>query len=76
MLVIRRRARESILVADDIRIDVLEVSAGRVTLGFTAPSGIPIWREEVLLVARENAAAAAGAPADTIHALAARLARR
>lgn len=53
MLVLRRRAGESILVGD-IEIEVMEVSRSRVKLGVRAPVHVPVIRKETLRVAREN----------------------
>lgn len=47
MLVLSRKCRESIVVADNITITVLAVQGGRVKLGFVAPSEAPIHRAEV-----------------------------
>ena len=54
MLVIRRRAGESIVVNGDITIEVVEVSRTRVKLGIRAPHYVPVSRSEALPVAREN----------------------
>ncbi len=53
MLVLSRKSRESVVVggADGfqhvLRITVLEISGGKVKLGFDVDAGIPIHREEV-----------------------------
>ena len=51
MLVIRRRAGESILIADDIEIEVLETTPTRVKLGIKAPKEVTVLRKEVRLTA-------------------------
>lgn len=48
MLVLSRKQNERILIGPDIVITVLEARDGRVRLGFEAPRGTPIHREEVL----------------------------
>jgi carbon storage regulator len=58
MLVMWRRAGESLLVGDDIDVEVLEVRPHRVKLGFTVPESITIVRKEVRLTRDENVAAA------------------
>lgn len=58
MLVIRRRAGESILIAGDIEIEVLETTPTRVKLGIRAPKDIDVVRKEVGLIAGENLSAA------------------
>jgi carbon storage regulator len=57
MLVIRRRAGESFLIADDIEIEVLEVGATQVKLGIAAPKHISILRKEVHVTRQQNQAA-------------------
>jgi carbon storage regulator len=48
MLILTRKANESIVVGNSIRITVIEVtSSGAVRLGFTAPSDVSIYREEI-----------------------------
>ncbi len=58
MLVIRRRAGESILIGDDIEIQVVELTPTRVKLGIMAPKAVPVIRREVQLTREENRAAA------------------
>ena len=58
MLVIRRRAGESILIAGDIEIEVLETTPTRVKLGIRAPKDVDVVRKEVGLIAGENLSAA------------------
>ena len=62
MLVIRRRAGESILIADDIEIEVLETTPTRVKLGIKAPKSVTVLRKEVRLTADHNRAAAQEIP--------------
>ncbi len=57
MLVIRRRAGESILINGDIEIEVLEVGLSQVKLGISAPKDIPIVRKEVHVTGQQNRAA-------------------
>lgn len=54
MLVLRRRAGETILVGDEVEIEVLEISRSRVKLGVRAPSHISVTRKEIVGVCREN----------------------
>jgi carbon storage regulator len=58
MLVIRRRAGESILIAEDIEIEVLEITPTRVKLGIRAPKSVAVLRKEVRLTEEQNRAAA------------------
>jgi len=47
VLVLSRKAGERIQIGDDIGLTVLEICGGKVRLGFTAPTRVPIHREEV-----------------------------
>ncbi len=48
MLVLSRRPGEKIIIGNSIVITVRRVEGGRVRLGITAPSDIPILRMELL----------------------------
>lgn len=74
MLVIRRKAGESLLIGPEIEIEVIDLSPGRVKLGIHAPRQIPVLRKEVKLTAELNRAASA-APLDQLRSLASRLRR-
>ena len=47
MLVLSRKAEESMYIGDDIKITVLDIRGGQVRIGITAPDEIKIHREEV-----------------------------
>ena len=47
MLILTRKAGESVIVGNSIRITVIELSHGVVRLGFEAPSDISIYRDEI-----------------------------
>ena len=53
MLVLSRRSQESVVVGGTdavdrmLKVTVLEISGGRVRLGFDVPSDIPVHRMEV-----------------------------
>jgi carbon storage regulator len=70
MLVIRRRAGESVLVGDSIEIEVLEVQAGRVILGIHAPADVLLLRKELRVVAEANRLAACLPEEDRLRTLA------
>jgi carbon storage regulator len=69
LLVIRRRAGESILIAGDIEIEVLETSPTRVKLGIRAPQDVDVVRKEVGVIAGENLSAAREIPLDLLAPL-------
>lgn len=47
MLVLTRKKGECIRIGDTIELVVVEISRGKVKLGFTSPPDVPIHREEV-----------------------------
>ncbi len=48
MLVLSRKVTQEIVIGDDIvRITVVAIRGDQVRLGFTAPRGLPIHRQEV-----------------------------
>jgi carbon storage regulator len=49
MLVLRRTIGESVIIAGNVKITVIEVKAGKVKLAIDAPRDITIDREEIQL---------------------------
>ncbi len=47
MLVLSRKPGEEILIGNDIRVKIVEVSGNKVRLGLTAPRELPIRRDEL-----------------------------
>lgn len=47
MLVLSRKINESIVVADDIVITVVEIAGNKVRLGIQAPKDVSIHRQEI-----------------------------
>ena len=47
MLVLSRRADESLYIGDDIKITILDIRGGQVRIGITAPDDIKVHRQEV-----------------------------
>lgn len=66
MLILTRRPGERVVIGDEILVTVMAVSGHTVRLGIAAPSGVPIYREEIWLAVREENRAAATAHADAI----------
>ncbi len=54
MLILTRRAGESIYLDDNIKITVLEVQGKQIKLGLTVPDDMTVYREEVYLRIREQ----------------------
>ena len=66
MLVLSRRANQSIVIGDDIVVTVLDVRGDQVRLGISAPRHLAVHREEVYAqIQLENEAAASVSAADT-----------
>ncbi len=63
MLILTRRPGERVVIGDEILVTVMGVSGHTVRLGIAAPSGVPIYREEIWLAVREENRAAAAADA-------------
>lgn len=59
MLVLTRRRGQSILIGDDIKIVVLEVTGDQIRIGIEAPRSVSVHREEVYeeIMAANKAAA-------------------
>ena len=65
MLVLSRRAGESIRIGEDIEVHLLEVRGDTVRVGIQAPKSVKVWRNELFeAVAMENKAAAKVTPLD------------
>ena len=69
MLVVTRKADESLSIADNIEITVLEISKDRVKLGIAAPKDVKIIRSELTAAQNENKEASGAVPKGTLDAL-------
>ena len=49
MLVLTRKKNESLIIADDIEIEILAVDGEQVKIGIKAPKDVDIHRKEVYL---------------------------
>ena len=65
VLVLTRRVGEEIVIADGIRVTVVTVKGSQVRLGITAPSSVPVVRQELLTEPSEWRSAADGPGSDT-----------
>lgn len=54
MLVMRRRQGESILIGEEIEIQILDIGRTRVKIGINAPRQVIISSKEAVLVRDEN----------------------
>lgn len=58
MLVVTRKTDESITIADNIEITVLEIAKDKVKIGINAPKEVKIFRSELKLLQQTNKQAA------------------
>lgn len=58
MLILQRKAGESLLIGEEIELTVLSVEAGRVRLAIEAPRNVPVLRSELRRAAEVNREAA------------------
>jgi carbon storage regulator len=70
MLVLTRRAGESVMIGDDVVITVLEARGDVIRLGIQAPRDVQVHREEVYRELQEANRAAASPTEDAVNALA------
>jgi carbon storage regulator len=57
MLVIRRRPGETLLIGDDVEIEILETGSSHVKLGIRAPKHVLVLRKEIQIAGQQNLAA-------------------
>jgi carbon storage regulator CsrA len=48
MLVLRRKAGQSVVTSHGLRVRVIAIEGKRVRLGFEAPEGVRVWRNELV----------------------------
>ena len=61
MLVIRRRPGESLLVGEDVEIEILDSTPSQVKLGIRAPKSVSVVRKEIQVTRKQNVEAARAA---------------
>ena len=54
MLILQRKAGESVLIGDNITVSVQSIENGRVRLAIDAPNSIPILRSELVATIEVN----------------------
>ncbi len=54
MLILRRKAGETLLIGEDVKVTVMDVYEGGVRLAIDAPKEIPVLRAELLRAADAN----------------------
>ena len=63
MLILRRKAGESLVIGDEIKVTVMDINEGSIRLAIDAPKRITILRTELLQAASANRDAAEGSQA-------------
>ncbi|WP_432523425.1 carbon storage regulator CsrA [Kineococcus sp. SYSU DK006] len=69
MLVLTRKAGESVVIGDEVVVRVLEVRGDVVRVGIDAPRDVQVHRQEVYEAVREANIAAAAASEEAVSAL-------
>ena len=69
MLVLTRRAGESVMIGDDVIITVLEARGDVIRLGIQAPRDVQVHREEVYRELQASNREAASPTEDAVHAV-------
>jgi carbon storage regulator len=54
MLILTRKLGESIIIEDNIKITVVDISKQQIKLGIDAPKNITIYREEIAMKIKEE----------------------
>ena len=66
MLVLTRKANQSIMIGDNIEVSVLSVLGEKVRLGIQAPRDVPVFRKEVFLEIQAQSVEAAGSAGEVL----------
>lgn len=66
MLVLTRKAKESITIGNDVRVTVLEIKGAQVRIGIEAPRNTAVNRTEVYEVILQENINASNAPTDLV----------
>ena len=54
MLILTRRVGETLMISDDVNVNVLGVKGGQVRIGVNAPKEVPVHREEIYLKVQQE----------------------
>jgi carbon storage regulator len=76
MLVIRRRSGETLLIGDEIEIEILETGSSQVKLGIRAPKHVIVLRKEIQITGQENVLASKKKSGETLNSLLTTLKKR
>jgi carbon storage regulator len=76
VLVIRRRSGETLLIGEDIEIEILETGSSQVKLGIRAPKHVVVLRKEIQITGQENVLASKKKSGETLNSLLTTLKKR
>jgi carbon storage regulator len=54
VLVLTRKANQSIMIGDDVEVSVLAIMGEKVRIGIDAPRAVPVFRKEVYLEIKQD----------------------
>jgi len=54
MLVLSRKIGETLVIGDNIRVTLVDIDRNKIRLGITCPREIPVWREELVLMRKND----------------------
>lgn len=69
MLILNRKAGESIILNEEIEVTILEITDGKIKLGIEAPKNVTILRKEVYEAVRAENEASVNISADIMKVL-------
>lgn len=70
MLALTRRKGESLIINNNVEIDILEIRGDQVKIGISAPKEVPIYRKEVYLqIQKENEESVSAKTAEALKKL-------
>lgn len=69
MLILNRKAGESIILNEEIEVKILEITDGKIKLGIEAPKNVTILRKEVYEAVKAENEASVNISADIMKVL-------
>jgi carbon storage regulator len=66
MLVLTRKANQSIMIGDAVEVSVLAIMGEKVRIGIQAPRDVPVFRKEVYVEIQEERVSAGNANHDDV----------